>query len=575
MASINQFKLVKQKSESYFNILQSEITHEIKLSKESDKARFGFYLFILECITNIKDINDLLKLITDTEFNKQVLNTSFEDNGIDAIYINEDEKEISLYNFKYRENYNEDSKHSMNDVFISQKFTNSLISSNSNGLTNKLKAYAEDIIKCFDSNDVWKFKLYMVSNESKNLDKNDHNIEQLKELYDLEIIPISLSEINDFMSLRPEPICAKMILEKESILSYSEDALSSTKSYIIKLSIPDLLRITCNEKMMRNEYNLSDYTKLNALTLDYNILFDNVRGYLGDTKYNKNIFKTLKEEPNRFFMYNNGITITAQNIDVLPINANKKMQFDLTDIQIVNGGQTLRSLHRFNSFDKSNLTDYLANGEVLVRIFKTGNNPELTSKIAEYTNSQNEISSIDLKSIAHIQIQIEQFLEVHNIIYARKVGDSGLNNKSYKHKISMEKFAQILFSISGNPEKASNQKKKIFEKYYNDVFGEDNFNINESANIVNKYYNIQSIYKSTNYDLSDQKIFYIFYISKYLGDDILEIINNFENVLNSFEKDEEISPARKLIKKGFLDFLNDKLNIKESVKSTSNTSQNI
>ena len=65
----------------------------------------------------------------------------------------------------------------------------------------------------------------------------------------------------------------------------------------------------------------------------------------------------------------------------------------------------------------------------------------------------NAISNIDLKSLSSEQIQIEQFLEENDIIYARKIGDIGLTQtKIYEHKISMEKFGQILFSVQGFPE---------------------------------------------------------------------------------------------------------------------------
>lgn len=63
----------------------------------------------------------------------------------------------------------------------------------------------------------------------------------------------------------------------------------------------------------------------------------------------------------------------------------------------------------------------------------------------------------------------------------------------------MEKFAQILFSIKGFPEKASNQKKAIFEKHYNLVFGEGNFDIEKSVEIVKRYYAIKETYEKSDY----------------------------------------------------------------------------
>lgn len=137
---------------------------------------------------------------------------------------------------------------------------------------------------------------------------------------------------------------------------------------------------------------------------------------------------------------------------------------DIKNFQVVNGGQTLRTIHEFKNMDPDNLENFLCEGEILVRIFKTGSSNELTNKIAEYTNSQNAISIIDLKSLSSEQTDIEQILDDNNIIYARKIGETGISDKKeYEHKISLEKFAQLLFSIQGNPDKASNQKKRFLK----------------------------------------------------------------------------------------------------------------
>jgi len=68
----------------------------------------------------------------------------------------------------------------------------------------------------------------------------------------------------------------------------------------------------------------------------------------------------------------------------------------------------------------------LSSAEILVRIFQTEKNYELTNNIAEYTNSQNAVSSINLKSISNIQIELERYLKQEGILYIRKSGDTGL-----------------------------------------------------------------------------------------------------------------------------------------------------
>ncbi|WP_455809092.1 AIPR family protein [Clostridium butyricum] len=563
VSNINQFKLVQNKSELYYKILERELGKSVKLNKESDKARFGFYYYMLECLTGIKDTNNISNMITDTDFNKVVFNKGEDDCGIDAVYIDEEDREIKLFNFKYRERFKADKIQSENELYISTKFTNAIINEKTEHLEGKLKDYSKEIIEKIQSKDIWKIILYMVSNEDNGIEVNNPNIEQLRQLYDLEIRSIALPEISNFMSIRPEAIDSKLILDKESILSYTESSLVSAKSYLIKVPVSELIRITCNNKSMREKYNIENIKPLNNVDLDFAILFDNVRGFLGSTKYNKNIFKTLSEEPTKFFMYNNGITITAEDIIASDVNGKKKLLIEIKNFQVVNGGQTLRTVHNFNQAHQDNLENYLCDAEILVRIFKTGKEETLTSKIAEYTNSQNEISIIDLKSIATEQMQIEQILNNDNIIYARKIGNTGIDeSKNYDYKISLEKFAQIVYSKQGNPEKASNDKKKIFEKHYEETFGEENFDISQSPQIVRDYYKIKEIYEGIDkYNSSDQKIFYIIYLNQFRKDDIKENIDLLEECLNEYRKDDAISHARKLIQIGFRKFLDYKCGI--------------
>lgn len=561
MANINDFKILNQKCIMYFDLLQSELGSIIYVPTEKHKERFGFYLFMLESICNVKDIYDLIEMITDQDFNSVVFNQKDEDYGVDAIYIDEENNYINFFNFKFREKFNEQKQQNLNETFLSTKFTNAIISENTFGLSGKLKKLSDDIIKRLNSKDVWKLRLYAISNESKELDVNSVEISSLKEIYDLEIVPIGLDTISRLMSIRPNPINAVLHIDKDSLLPFVESSLSSSKSYIIRISAIDLIRITCENEQYRMNYKMEDFLPLSTVNMDYNLLFDNVRGLIIRSKFNDNIFETLKVEPSKFFMYNNGLTITAGDIISEDTNANKKVKLVINDFQVVNGGQTLRTLHRFNQNDKDNIVKYLSNCELLLRVFKTASTNEIRNKIAEYTNSQNAISIIDLKALSSEQIQIEQFLDENNIIYARKVGDTGITkNKSYLHKISMEKFGQILYALKGYPERVSNQKRQIFEKHYNSVFGVDNFDITKSADIIKRYFAIKKKYEtnSKGYENTDQKIFFILYIDNFLEKSIEAQIDFFENALKSYKSnDKEINEARKLIQTRFKEYIDE------------------
>ena len=74
------------------------------------------------------------------------------------------------------------------------------------------------------------------------------------------------------------------------------------------------------------------------------LLEGNVRSYLGTRgKINKMIRKTVVTEPTMFFAYNNGISATATRA-VVQQQADGLRLLEVTDLQIVNGGQTTATL---------------------------------------------------------------------------------------------------------------------------------------------------------------------------------------------------------------------------------------
>ena len=559
MANINDFKLVTQKSDKYFRLLSNSLSSTPSVDKDVDKQRFGFYLYMLEHICDVKDILDLAELVTDTDFNKRIFNDNFDDCGIDAVQINEDERSINLFNFKYAERFKADGKQSINKAIISIKFIHALLAENTEGLKGKIKSSADSIIEKISSGSaIWKFNLYVVSNESDVITYDD-NLKNLEEAYGLDITTVGLEKISEIMSIKPAPVDAGFVVSQDAIMSFSENTMLSAKSYIFRLSVRELIRITSGDETLRREYT-DDLSKITSASLDYSVLFDNVRGLVLKSKFNENIRDTLENNPSRFFMYNNGLTMTASDISVEAGSLKKTYSVSIKDLKVLNGGQTLRTIHLFNNQEDHNVEEFLVKSEVLVRVFKITEDSDLNNKIAEYTNSQNTISNMDLKSLRSEQIHLEQYLDEHNIVYSRKTGDVGLSDeKDYLHKISMEKFGQILYSLKGFPEKASNQKKQIFDKEYAEVFGEKNLKIEDSPEQIENYFNIKNAYEATDntYESNDQKIFYILYMQARLTHTVSELIDSLEITITEYDPNPEapLTTARKLIRVDFRDFL--------------------
>src|SRR6185312_7295746 len=73
----------------------------------------------------------------------------------------------------------------------------------------------------------------------------------------------------------------------------------------------------------------------------------NVRSFLQATgKVNRGIRDTLRDEPERFLAYNNGISATASGVEIVELPTGSMGISVIRDLQIVNGGQTTASVHR-------------------------------------------------------------------------------------------------------------------------------------------------------------------------------------------------------------------------------------
>ncbi len=557
MATINDFKIVNQYSKKYFSFLN----HSEEIN-ETDKKRFGFYLLVLESITGNGNIDELLHCIIDTEFSRVLLGVKNNDYGIDAVYFNEEKKIIQLFNFKFKEKFSNQRGQNERNILDSSKFLWKIRNHDLSTENERSNFMIKQISERFDSDEIWSTELYLISNDNYGLEADNETLQNFKNEYDIKPISIVLDDIISFISNRPDDISAKFIVNSESVLTYEENSLSSSKSYLVKLSISNLIRITCNSVDLRQRTNMQDLKELQDVKLELGVLYDNVRGYLGETKFNKNILKTLNNEPSKFFMYNNGITITANDITMKAINGQKKFECSINGLQIVNGGQSIRTIYEFK--DKNFDEEKLATAEVLVRIFKTEDDQELTNNIAEFTNSQNAISSVDLKSISNLQIQIEKYLETENIYYVRKSGKIEKETKEYDYRITMERLAQIVYSYQGYPDRATNQKSQLFDRYYDVIFQQDNLDLELYVKLIKLFYEVENEYLKTKYEAFNQKYFYVIFLCNLLEDrSIRELIEIVEEVLQGYRSDDNLSDARKLIQKGFKVSLQDR--IKEDI----------
>lgn len=122
----------------------------------------------------------------------------------------------------------------------------------------------------------------------------------------------------------------------------------------------------------------------------------NVRVFLtARGKVNRGIRETIVLNPDMFCAYNNGITVFARNLDFIPAGDRMGFLRRATDFQIVNGGQTVASLHHAKRKQKADLSHVIVPMK-LVSIERAEDVDILVPRISEYSNTQNKVSLSDL-----------------------------------------------------------------------------------------------------------------------------------------------------------------------------------
>lgn len=126
------------------------------------------------------------------------------------------------------------------------------------------------------------------------------------------------------------------------------------------------------------------------------LLEQNVRTFLqfGNGKsVNTGIRKTILEAPHMFLAYNNGLAATADNIELSPDGYITR----LSNLQIVNGGQTTASIYHTWKKDKADLSNIFVQAKISV-VKRQEEYSNIVSDISRFSNTQNKVNSADFSS---------------------------------------------------------------------------------------------------------------------------------------------------------------------------------
>ena len=199
------------------------------------------------------------------------------------------------------------------------------------------------------------------------------------------------------------------------------------------------------------------------------LLEGNVRSFLSTKRaVNKKIRATILNNPEMFFAFNNGIAVTAKQIE---LKKNDGLFItSATDFQIINGGQTTALLLNARLKDKVSLEKIF----VQMKLTRIGEMPideqeKLIGEISRSSNSQNKVSESDFFSTHPFHIAMEKISRrilaepVNGIPYQTKWFYERARGQYVQEQIKMTAAQRKKFQ-SINP-KSQVMSKTDFAKY--------------------------------------------------------------------------------------------------------------
>lgn len=222
------------------------------------------------------------------------------------------------------------------------------------------------------------------------------------------------------------------------------------------------------------------------------LLEANVRSFLSVTgKVNKGIRDTLRDDPERFMAYNNGIVLVADEAHLGKASDGGPGILWLKGMQIVNGGQTTASIY----FTKKKSPEIdlrrvrVPAKVIILRSQDVVNEEALISDISKFANSQNSVKQSDLSANSPFHVEMEKLAlstycpdGVGRWFYERAAGSyntmlarEGTTPARMKHlkeivtppsrKITKTDLAKYLNAWDRKPDLVSLGSQKNFERF--------------------------------------------------------------------------------------------------------------
>lgn len=349
-------------------------------------------------------------------------------------------------------------------------------------------------------------KLRMVYYGDDSSDTHVQFEDSLKRCFsDIDIIRIDRKRLLDIINSNENSYQAAMVWKPEFLIPGGNEKLGS--AHIACMSADELVKLlTTSDGLLRR-----------------NMFDDNVRDWQGNSAVNQEILATLRTYPERFVLFNNGITIVCKRVQL-----DKSGKYVLENPQIVNGCQTCNVIYRAYREGVN-----LEGVQVIAKI--VGSDEEVTQGIVRGANRQNIVYEEAFETIKEFHKNLERYFENNQVvgyekIYYERRARQYANNVQIKpqQKISFRGLIQSMVALFLNHVEDSHKHEYTLLKSYKDDLFIDKHSCQPYYLAAFLYLNVDVLFrrKKLPKELSSYKMHIVLLIKEMKGGPSPDLMSN-------------------------------------------------
>lgn len=333
----------------------------------------------------------------------QSVTDGYHDMGLDAIYNDTTQKKLFVIQSKWRKEGKGGVSQEEAGVFV--EGLKRIINLNFEGCNTKILAKQQEIVTAIRDMD---YQIEMIFCHTGNQSIDNYAFRPIKEM---------LNQVNEEDS-------AELLVFKETKLQDVYEFLANGQNND-NIILDDVLLSNWGvvDSPLKAYYGTIPVSAVGEWYSQYgNQLFaKNIRYYKGSTEVNQGIKEVLKNDPDKFFYYNNGIKILCKKITKkAPYSTGREIGlFVLEGVSLVNGAQTTGVIGSI--FEE--MPEIISEAKIFVQMIDLGDfEEEQSTQITKLSNTQNKIEGKDFASLDPNQERLRMELSLGGIQYLYKSG---------------------------------------------------------------------------------------------------------------------------------------------------------